>query len=414
MKILHLADLHLGKSIHGISLIDQKDQVVWVERFLDKVEEIVPSAIVIAGDIYDRSAPSGDAIMLFDHLLTQLEAKDIPVMIVAGNHDSGQRLSFGRDILSKQNVYVSGILEKEIMHRTLEDEYGTVTFWLLPYLFPAMVAEILEDPSIRDYDTAIRRLLAEQPIDFTQRNVIVAHQNVLANGKTVEFGGSETMVGGVGQIDYTAFDGFDYVALGHIHSSYPVGRASIRYAGSPLCYHFDEIRQPQKGPILVELGEKGSDIKIQTQYIEPLHKMRIVKGTYAEICAELEENRYEGEYIKVVVTDQRISPKISEYIKELCQQRNSIVMELQSTYHVMGNVGDTLESSAGSGKQVEEYFEELYRERFEQIEPDEKEQALFQFIGEQVRSADVAEKQGEPTDEEVEKLLEFLKEQEGM
>lgn len=413
MKILHLADLHLGKSIHGISLIDQKDQEVWVERFLDKVEEIDPSVIVVAGDVYDRSAPSGDAVMLFDHLLTKLERKNIPVMIVAGNHDSGQRLSFAGDILSKQNIYISGVLEKKIVHKTLEDEHGPVTFWLLPYIFPAMVADILEDPSIRDYDTAVRRLLAEQSMDFTRRNVIVAHQNVTCNGKTVEFGGSETMVGGVGQIDYTAFDGFDYVALGHIHSSYPVGRASIRYAGSPLCYHFDEIRQPQKGPILVELGEKGSDIKIQTQYIEPLHKMRIVKGTYAEICAELEENRYEGEYIKVVVTDQRISPSISEYVKELCRQRNSIVMELQSSYHMMGNVGDTMESSVSSGKQVEEYFEELYRERLEDIEPDEKEQALFQFIGEQVRSVDFAEKQREPGAAEVDKLLAFLMEQEG-
>lgn len=413
MKILHLADLHLGKSIHGISLIDQKDQVVWVERFLDKVEEIAPSAIVIAGDIYDRSAPSGDAIMLFDHLLTQLEAKDIPVMIVAGNHDSGQRLSFAGDILSKQNIYISGVLEKKIVHKTLEDEHGPVTFWLLPYIFPAMVADILEDPAIRDYDTATRRLLAEQSIDFTKRNVIVAHQNVICNGKTVEFGGSETMVGGVGQIDYTAFDGFDYVALGHIHSSYPVGRSTVRYAGSPLCYHFDEIRQPQKGPILIELGAKGSDINIQTQYIEPLHKMRIVKGTYLEICSELEENRYENEYLKIVVTDQRISPSISEYVKELCRQRNSIVMELQSSYHMMGNVGDTMESSVSSGKQVEEYFEELYRERLEDVEPDEKEQALFQFIGEQVRSADVAEKQGEPGLAEVDKLLEFLMEQEG-
>lgn len=413
MKILHLADLHLGKSIHGISLIDQKDQVAWVERFLDKVEEIAPSAIVIAGDIYDRSAPSGDAIMLFDHLLTQLEAKDIPVMIVAGNHDSGQRLSFAGDILSKQNIYISGVLEKKIVHKTLEDEHGPVTFWLLPYIFPAMVADILEDPSIRDYDTAIRRLLAEQSIDFTKRNVIVAHQNVICNGKTVEFGGSETMVGGVGQIDYTAFDGFDYVALGHIHSSYPVGKSTVRYAGSPLCYHFDEIRQPQKGPILIELGAKGSDINIQTQYIEPLHKMRIVKGTYLEICSELEENRYENEYLKIVVTDQRISPSISEYMKELCRQRNSIVMELQSSYHMMGNVGDTMESSVSSGKQVEEYFEELYRERLEDVEPDEKEQALFQFIGEQVRSVDYTEKQREPGAAEVDKLLEFLMEQEG-
>ncbi len=137
-------------------------------------------------------------------------------------------------------------------HVDLWDDYGVVKFWLMPYLFPAAVAEALEDEEIRDYDTAVRRLIAEQGIDDSERNVIIAHQNVTVNGKEVTRGGSESAVGGVGQVGHSAFDCFDYAALGHIHAAYAVGRKSVRYAGSPLCYHFDETRQPQKGPVLVD------------------------------------------------------------------------------------------------------------------------------------------------------------------
>ncbi|MDE7428800.1 MAG: exonuclease SbcCD subunit D, partial [Lachnospiraceae bacterium] len=273
MKFLHLSDLHFGKSLYGVSLIDNKDQAYWAERFLEKVEEVQPDAIVIAGDIYDRSAPSGEAVELMDSLLTRLEQLQIPVMMISGNHDSGQKLAFAGDILAKQNVYIAGKPDKELCHVTVQekDRSGEVTFWLMPYLFPAIVAQKLEDDSIGDYETAVRRLLEEQEIDFSKRNVLVAHQNITADGREAERGGSESMVGGVGQIDYRVFDGFDYVALGHIHSSYHVGRKGVRYAGSPLCYHFNETRQPQKGPLLVELGEKNTEVRVQPQIIEPLH-----------------------------------------------------------------------------------------------------------------------------------------------
>ncbi len=269
MKFLHLADLHFGKSIYGVSLLEKGDQPVWVERFLQLVCEIQPDVIVIAGDVYDRSSPSGEAVALLDSMITDLAEKEIPVIIVAGNHDSGQRLSFGGSLLAKQRIHISGVLSKELPCVTLSDQEGPVNFWLMPYIFPSLVAQRLEDESIRDYDTAVRRLLELQKIDFSQRNVLIAHQNVTANGQESTRGGSESMVGGVGQVDYSVFEGFDYVALGHIHSSYPVGRETIRYAGSPLCYHFNETKQPVKGPILVELGAKGTLPNIETKSIEP-------------------------------------------------------------------------------------------------------------------------------------------------
>ena len=315
MKFLHIADLHFGKSVHGVSLLENGDQTAWVQCFLRLAEEVKPDAVVVAGDVYDRSAPSGDAVALLDCLLTALAERHIPVMMIAGNHDSGQRLSFGGSLLARQNIYIAGVLSKELTHVTLPDPdgHGPVTFWLMPYIFPALAAQVLEDEDIRDYDTAVRKLLAAQNVDFTQRNVIVAHQNVTENGAEALRGGSESMVGGVGQVDYTAFDGFDYAALGHIHAAYHVGRASVRYAGSPLCYHFSETGQPAKGPVLVELGVKGEKPKIQTCLIPPLHPMREVKGSWEQLRdSELGQAR-ENEYLRIVLTDRRISPEIAGF-----------------------------------------------------------------------------------------------------
>ena len=350
MRFLHIADLHLGKSLYGVSMIDNQDQVFWVDRFLEKAEELRPDAVLIAGDIYDRSSPSGEAVMLFNRMLTELERMEIPVMMAAGNHDSGKRLSFAKTILAKQRIYIAGVAEKEVVHVTVpeRDGSGEVTFWLLPYLFPAVAAQVLADESVGDYETAVRQILAQQKIDFSKRNVLLAHQNVTANGKEAPRGGSESMVGGVGQVDYRVFDGFDYVALGHIHASYHVGRKEVRYAGSPLCYHFDETKQPKKGALLVEIGEKGSGVEITPLSVSPLHPMREIRGTYETILESLEQEKRRGEYLKIVVTDRRITPEISELLRGQFGKRDSMVLELVSEFREFDAVSDL--SGAYSGE----------------------------------------------------------------
>lgn len=415
MKFLHLSDLHFGKSLYGVSLIDNKDQEYWTERFLEKVEELQPDAIVIAGDIYDRSAPSGEAVALLDSLLTRLEQLQIPVMIISGNHDSGQKLAFAGDILAKQNVYIAGSVDKELCHVTLQEKDGSgeVTFWLMPYLFPAIVAQKLEDDSIGDYETAVRKLLEEQNIDFSKRNVLVAHQNITADGREAERGGSESMVGGVGQIDYRVFAGFDYVALGHIHSSYHVGRREVRYAGSPLCYHFNETRQPQKGPLLVELGEKNTEVRVQPQIIEPLHPMREIKGTFAEIRETVESGRERGEYLRIVVTDRGITPEISDFLRELFRKRDSVVMELHSEYREFGDSDTVSDSSERVEKSIEEYFAELYRERKDGVAPTEKDAELFRFVAELAQKADPADTGETALEKDADELLDYIFRQEG-
>jgi len=363
---------------------------------------------VIAGDVYDRGLPPGRAAQMLSALVTDLADMDIPVLITAGNHDSIYHLSFLSPLLEARKVYISKPLTQsaELVHMTLVDENGPVSFWLLPYVYPAMVAQVLNDEGIRDYDTAVRRILAEQPVDFTQRNVLVAHQNVTANGQEAERGGSESMVGGIGQVDYTAFDGFDYVALGHIHSSYSVGRETVRYAGSPLAYHFNEIRQPDKGPLLVTLPERGGRIRIERQDIEPLHRMREIRGKYDEIRNEAAARPWVNEYLKIILTDQRVTPLISDFLHETAKANDSIVMELTSEFNTF--TGDAVLSGTKDmrEKPVEELFADFYRERNNGTEPDKQDLALMAFVGEMTRNAAVT--QEEPDEKEFRKILDFV------
>lgn len=407
MRFLHLADLHFGKSIHGVSLLENGDQKTWAARFLALVRETRPDAVVIAGDIYDRSAPSGDAVALLDTVVTALAEMGTAVLLVAGNHDSGQRLAFGGSLLAKQNIHISGVLSPELTCVTLMDKYGPVHFWLMPYVFPALVAQALEDDAIRDYDAAVRALLARQRINFSERNVLVAHQNVTAGGKEAERGGSESMVGGVGQVDHTAFDGFEYVALGHIHAAYPVGRQTVRYAGSPLCYHFDETKQPKKGPVLVTLGEKGTEPTIEIKGIAPLHPMREIKGTYEEIRDAALQSAAHGEYIRIVLTDRKPEPETRTFFQNLFESRDSVLMEFTSEYSRFGAISAASTARAAEGRSVEELFMDFYENRYGGTLPDKTEQELLRFAGEQVRKEEEA-----ALDQQSKALLDFALEQE--
>lgn len=411
MRFLHLADLHFGKSIYGTSLLENGDQGYWVDRFLELANNLRPDAVVVAGDVYDRSAPSGDAVQLLSRLLTGLSELSIPVMLTAGNHDSVQRLAFLSPLLRREGVHISGPLAESpaLAHVTLTDEHGPVTFWLMPYVFPAPVAQALGMENLRDSSEAVRLLLSRQGIDFAGRNVLVAHQNVTTNGAEAERGGSESMVGGVGQIDYTVLDGFDYVALGHIHAAYPVGRDTVRYAGSPLCYHFNETKQAAKGPVLVTLGAKGETVKTETLAIPPLHPMRELRGAFEELRDTELANSQRGEYLRVVLTDRRVSPEIAVFFRELYKSRDSILMELCSDYQTAAGGAGMLSRGDVEEKSVEDLFADFYAERRGGETPTEEDTTLLRFAGELLSRADV---RAAPGEKETQKLLDWLLEQE--
>ena len=410
MRFLHLADLHLGKSLHGISLLESGDQADWVRRFLELSGELRPDAVLIAGDVYDRSAPSGDAVELLSELLTGLAEQGIPVLLTAGNHDSGQRLGFLKGLLGKQGVHIAGTLPKggKLPCVTLEDAWGPVHFWLMPYVFPALAAQALEDESIRDYDTAVRRLLQAQDMDLSERNVLIAHQNVTANGQEGMRGGSETMVGGLGEVDVSAFDGLSYVALGHIHAAYPVGRESVRYAGSPLCYHFNEIKQPAKGPVLVELGAPGEEPRISRLSIPALHPLREARGGWGELREAETARASRGEVVRIVLTDSRVTPEIGDFFRELARARDSRVLELVSEYNPFGAESSSAPET-GREQSVEELFARFYTERCGGEEPTGEDLALLRFAGERLRHR---ESSGLSEQQDIAALLDFLTEQE--
>lgn len=412
MRFLHISDLHLGKVIHGVSMLENQDQYYWVERFLTLSSEIKPQAVVISGDVYDRGSPSGAAVALLSRLVEGLADLGICVLLVAGNHDSGQRLAFAREILARQNVHIAGTVEEKVTCVTLQDDYGPVHFWLMPYVFPAAVSQVLNDDTIRDYDTAVRRLLGVQEINPEERNVLVAHQNVTAFGAEAPRGGSESAVGGVGQVDYTAFDAFDYVALGHIHAAYKVGRDEVRYAGSPMCYHFNETRQASKGPIVIDMGPKGAPLQIETRIIPPLHPMREMRGTFQELQEVELERKTKGEYLRLVITDQPMTPQISDFFQGLAEKRDSVLMDRVSEFRRFNDEITGTDSDAVREKTTEELFADFYLERCGS-EPDELDRDLLHQAGELLRNSHPNPKQRTAVDTEtVSALLRYLTEQE--
>ena len=409
MKFLHIADLHFGKALHDCPLVEE-DQPFWADRFLELADSVKPDAVLIAGDVYDRSSPSGEAVRLLDLFLTGLHERGIQVLMISGNHDSGQKLSFAERLLEDQGVHIAGLVGKEIRHVTLEDEFGPVTFWLLPYIFPALVSQVLEDDSIRDYDTACRRLLAEQDIDFSERNVLIAHQNVVRDGVEAERGGSETMIGGVGAIDYTAFDGFTYVALGHIHAAQPVGRKTIRYSGSPLCYHFSETRQSVKGPVLVELGKAGEEPSIEICQIAPLHPLREIRGTYTQILEEEKKREDKGEYLRIVLTDRTRVPDAAERLRAFFKAKGSRVLEL--VHEGAGPAARAGTAGDGRRKSLPELFTDFYFDRSGEKIPDKVQKAIIDYAAEHAgRAGDLGEGLF-PDEKETEAFVRFILKQE--
>lgn len=308
MKLLHLADLHIGKRVYEYSMLEEQKHVL--KQAFRMVKEHGADAVLIAGDVYDKSIPTVEGVKLFDTFLTALKEKQVPVFIISGNHDSAERLSFGRHLFENAEIYLSGTYEEEILKKTLTDEYGAVDIYLLPFLKPQQidVAEGEEKP--QDYTEAIRFVLNKLNINKNNRNVLLAHQFVGGGNTDPERTDSETRsVGGVDMVDYHVFEDFDYVALGHLHGAQHVGRETVRYSGSPVKYSFSEARQV-KSATLITLGKKEEGaapdtfISIEKIPFTPLHDMREIKGTLKQITAsEVLAECDCRDYVHITLTD---------------------------------------------------------------------------------------------------------------
>lgn len=300
MKFLHLADLHLGKRVNGFSMLE--DQAHILRQILAILDDEQPDGVLIAGDVYDKSVPSVEAVGLLDGFLTELRARGVPVLLISGNHDSPERLAFGGRVMDSCGIHISPVYDGALAPVTLQDAFGPVHVWLLPFVKPAHVRRWFPDADIESYTDAVAEAVAHMDIDTAARNVLVTHQFVTGGARS---GSEELSVGGTDNVDSGVFAPFDYVALGHLHGAQHIGRETIRYAGSPLKYSFSEARQ-HKSVTVVTLGEKG-DVQVRTVALTPLRELREIRGSYDELTARsfYEHTTYRSDYLHLILTDEQ-------------------------------------------------------------------------------------------------------------
>lgn len=300
MKFLHLADLHLGKRVNGFSMLE--DQAHILRQILAILDNEQPDGVLIAGDVYDKSVPSVEAVGLLDSFLTELRARGVPVLLISGNHDSPERLAFGGRVMDSCGIHISPVYDGALAPVTLHDEFGPVHVWLLPFVKPAHVRRWFPDADIESYTDAVAEAVAHMDIDAAARNVLVTHQFVTGGTRS---GSEELSVGGTDNVDSGVFAPFDYVALGHLHGAQHIGRETIRYSGSPLKYSFSEARQ-HKSVTVVTLGEKG-DVQVRTAALTPLRELREIRGSYDELTARsfYEHTTYRSDYLHLILTDEQ-------------------------------------------------------------------------------------------------------------
>lgn len=291
MKFIHLSDLHIGKKVNEFSMI--KDQIYVLDQILDIIKNENISAVVIAGDVYDKSIPPVEAVNIFDDFLTQITLEKIPVLIISGNHDSPERLGFGSTIMRNNGVYIYSVFDGT-MHSVNIDG---VDFYMLPFIKPAVVKRYY--PEVESYEDAAREVIKGSDIDMSGKNVILSHQFITASDRETMRSDSESIsVGGLDNIDASVFDGFDYAALGHIHRPQFI-RDNIRYCGSPLKYSFSEA--PYNKSVTVVDTE---DFSVKTIPITPLHDMRMIKGDMETVLSkEISSSADCNDYLHITLTD---------------------------------------------------------------------------------------------------------------
>ena len=336
MKFFHLSDLHIGKQPHRYNL--KEDQQVILKEVITYAKELRPDAIVIAGDIYDKSVPSAEAVNVFDEFLTDLSeiTPEIPILIISGNHDSPDRLKYASEILKRHHIYLAGNVperpEEHIEKVTLHDAYGEVDFYLLPFMKPAYVKNIFVDGTPETYSDAVKEIIKREKIDYKdKRNVLVSHQFYVGEkAESPETCDSEVFsVGGIDNVDIGSVKEFDYIALGHLHGAQCIGKPEIRYCGTLLKYSVSESTQ-NKSLTVVTLKAKGEKPEIENYPLHPLRDVRKKKGTLDEIIKEAQETE-KDDYISITLTDEIDPYKPKEQLERIFSHILEIRVDNQRT-----------------------------------------------------------------------------------
>ncbi|NLY87763.1 MAG: exonuclease SbcCD subunit D [Clostridiales bacterium] len=303
MKLIHLSDLHLGKKVNEFSMIE--DQKYILTKIINIIDEEKPDGVIIAGDIYDKSVPSTEAVALLDDFLVKLSKRNLQVFIISGNHDSPERLAFANRLLGTKGVHISSAYDGKVEAVELEDEYGKLYIYLLPFIKPAHVKRHFPDAEIVTYTDAISYAIENMNVDKSKRNILVTHQFVTGAERSDS---EEISVGGLDNVDAIAFKGFDYVALGHIHAPQNVGKDYIRYCGTPLKYSFSESKH-MKSVTVINMEEKGL-VDVSTRPLEPVRDMVEIKGMYEDLTLRdfYKDTTYQEDYVHITLTDEEDIP----------------------------------------------------------------------------------------------------------
>jgi len=303
MKLIHLSDLHLGKRVNEFSMLeDQKDIL---NKIIAVIEEEQPDAVLIAGDVYDKSVPSAEAVELFDEFLVQLANANTQVFIISGNHDSAERLAFANRLIDASGIHLAPVYRGEVAPFSFKDEYGTVDLYMLPFVKPANVRRFFQEEEIRSYEDALKAAIRAMQVNEKNRSILITHQFV--TGALVS-DSEDLSVGGTDQVSAEVFEAFDYVALGHLHRPQNV-KENIRYCGTPLKYSFSEVNDV-KSVTIAELKEKGS-LSVRKIPITPLHEMKEIKGNYTDLTFKGYYDAHpelKDSYLHITLTDEEDVP----------------------------------------------------------------------------------------------------------
>ena len=326
MRLFHISDLHIGKSLHGFNM--KEDQEYILNEIINQMEQKQPQVLMITGDIYDKPVPSAEAVLIFDNFLSCISEKfnKTKVLIIAGNHDSAERTSYASSILAHQKIYICGVPPKTqnecIMKVVSEDEYGTVDFYLLPFVKPSQVNKVFEEKCL-SYDDAVKNLIQRENIDYSKRNVILSHQFfVPANGQVEKSDSEAIVVGGIDNVFSNCLLNFDYAALGHIHKPQNVGEDYIRYAGTPLKYSASEHNH-NKSITMIDLKQKGN-ISFELLPLVPLRDLMVIKGKLKDIIDNYDD-KHKNDYVSITITDNEKLYKP----KETCEYYYNNIIEFK-------------------------------------------------------------------------------------
>ena len=355
MKFIHISDLHIGKRVHERSLLDEQTHIL--DQICDIVKAQKPDGVLIAGDVYDKAVPSGEAVMLFDDFLTRLSNLTDHVFIISGNHDSAERMAFGSRIMGSRGIHLSPVYDGRHEPVTLCDGYGEVDVFMLPYVRPANVRHFLPDDEKEDvgsYDSAVRKAIGRMDMNAGRRNVLMTHQFVSGSDRCES---EDVNVGGLDNVDASTFAGFDYVALGHLHRPQDCGDERVRYSGSPLKYSFSEVND-NKSVTVVNLGPKGV---LEREFIPltPLHDWHDLRGTYEQLTSRdfYSGKTWQEDFVRITLTDEEDIPDAIGKLRSIYHN----LLELRYDNKRTRSGSTVLEGSAGAEKKTPfELFSELY------------------------------------------------------